>query len=216
MGGWPARQGGQLPEGPHGFRLALPLRQRIQCVRQALRVVRRLQCRVREEPAGEFAGRQPRAVFTRPFGECAQGVAHTLCIRVVQQRRFRGNALSQLQHDLRCPVLIGPLAQGKQRIGGVPRVQVSPSAGGLRRQVRHQRACGVPGPLFVGPSAQRAQRIGELLMIHGLEQLGLGRHAIRQLHGDQLRRVLMGPPAQRIQHIGDALRFQRLPQQAPP
>ncbi len=208
----PPQQGGQLPESPHGFRLALPLRQRIQCVRQVLRAVRRLQCGVRDQPAGEFAGRQPRAVFARPFGECAQGIAHALRIHVVQQRRFGGDALSQLQRELRCPVLIGPFAQGKQCIGGTPRIQGSPSAVGLRRQVRYQHACGVPGPRFVRPSAQRAQRIGELLMIHGLEQPGLGRHAIRQLHGDLLRGVLLGPLAQRIQHGGDALRLQRLPQ----
>ncbi len=206
------QQGGQLPEGPHGFRLALPLRQRIQCARQVLRAVRRLQCGVRDQPAGEFAGRQPRAVFARPFGECAQGVAHALRIHIVQQRQFGGNALSQLQRELRCPVLIGPLAQGKQCIGGAPRIQGSPSAVGLRHQVRYQRACGVPGPLFVRPSAQRAQRVDELLMIHGLEQPGLGRHAIRQLHGNPLRGVLLRPLAQRIQHGGDALRLHRLPQ----
>ncbi len=48
------RKGGQLPERTHDFRLARPFRQRAQGARQCLRIERRLQLGVRDEPAGKL------------------------------------------------------------------------------------------------------------------------------------------------------------------
>ncbi len=206
------RKGGQLPERSHDFRLARPFRQRTQGARQRLRIERRLQLGVRDEPAGEFEGRQPRPVFARPLGEREQGIAHALRIGAVPQLRFRGNAFGQLQGCLPGPGFIGPLAQRDQRIGEAARVQGRPSAGGSRHQVRGHPLRRKRGPLLTGPSAQRAQCIDRLLQIHGLRQLRLGRYAIGQQQGALPCHVLLRPLAQCVQHIGDTLCFQRLPQ----